>query len=791
MLTQDETRRAIFFALQLLSRSKAQRQLHSIATSTSSTSTRRDANRSGYSRAASNLLSAAHKRPSSPQISKPEKLEVKVKVASKSGSASGHKSGHTVGQITKAANTAHLKSQTRGQQTSASSSSSLSTQRLKPASSSSWSKKKQLEAGRSRGVSVKGENGAVESLDHHSTRNTSAKANRPTGGTAGVPSARHSLDHEEQEALAALAAAENWRVPIKRNVMEEILSEASPRAGDGGVSDDSGNVRSAMTARGRIAADQVSLRSQKPDRHMVVNRLRSNLTGIPFSPGIHFMQDPRTGVYNFDPNQLHQVPSPEEFAYDRVAPYSKPSTHKELANLAEKASCTYAGSTSTLTKAFSQIYFLISRDRGVNIKQFSGHFTTERTDFSFGCQLPACLEVTKNPENGVWYVDNDKSVDVDNILADYGVIMEKMLTLEPEEFAKLLKKNPGEPNAQQQDVSTEAFYYQHGAKLMMRSQLDCYDPRLPGTGVFDIKTRACLPIRYDRANWIANSAYEISQEKGFVRSFEREDYDMLRATMLKYSMQARIGAMDGIFVAYHSTAKIFGFRYLPLAEIDSQLFGTTEMAEMSFKLCVALFESLLDEVVGCFPGHDKLSVTIKHFPGTMEKSAGTLAAFVQPRGLEEDGADVPIRAVLLSVDNFIDGEKVEGGFELNFDENSRKDQTWAVDWQIAVSGTDAATQQKMSQKLNEALREINAMQKLAPPEGVTLDQMRALDRVKYGADETVAKKGRAVWITPNLNQLMYRKEAKDSASEHKKRMKEWREGHDKVLSWQPVPTPTP
>ena len=56
----------------------------------------------------------------------------------------------------------------------------------------------------------------------------------------------------------------------------------------------------------------------------------------------------------------------------------------------------------------------------------------------------------------------------------------------------------------------------------MRSQLDCYDPRLPGTGVFDIKTRACLPIRHDRANWEANAQYEIFNERGFEKSFERE-----------------------------------------------------------------------------------------------------------------------------------------------------------------------------------------------------------------------------------------------------------------------------
>lgn len=34
--------------------------------------------------------------------------------------------------------------------------------------------------------------------------------------------------------------------------------------------------------------------------------------------------------------------------------------------------------------------------------------------------------------------------------------------------------------------------------------------------------------------------------------------------MLKYSMQVRIGMMDGIFLAYHNTKRLFGFQYIPL-----------------------------------------------------------------------------------------------------------------------------------------------------------------------------------------------------------------------------------
>lgn len=86
----------------------------------------------------------------------------------------------------------------------------------------------------------------------------------------------------------------------------------------------------------------------------------------------------------------------------------------------------------------------------------------------------------------------------------------------------------------------------------MRSQLDCHDPRLPGTGVFDIKTRAALPIRLDMMNHEVsfgalslhsirlqilsqeNSGYLIRTLRGDYESFEREYYDLIRSAFLKY-----------------------------------------------------------------------------------------------------------------------------------------------------------------------------------------------------------------------------------------------------------------
>jgi hypothetical protein len=37
--------------------------------------------------------------------------------------------------------------------------------------------------------------------------------------------------------------------------------------------------------------------------------------------------------------------------------------------------------------------------------------------------------------------------------------------------------------------------------------------------------------------------------------------------------------MDGIFVAYHNTNQIFGFEYVPMEQMEEDLFGNTEFAK--------------------------------------------------------------------------------------------------------------------------------------------------------------------------------------------------------------------
>jgi len=71
--------------------------------------------------------------------------------------------------------------------------------------------------------------------------------------------------------------------------------------------------------------------------------------------------------------------------------------------------------------------------------------------------------------------------------------------------------------------------------------------------------------------------------------------------------------MDGVFVAYHNTARVFGFQYVSLEEMDARLFGPdvkdtgspngvgapTRGARI-FEKCVKLLERVMDEVVSVF-----------------------------------------------------------------------------------------------------------------------------------------------------------------------------------------------
>jgi len=137
--------------------------------------------------------------------------------------------------------------------------------------------------------------------------------------------------------------------------------------------------------------------------------------------------------------------------------------------------------------------------------------------------------------------------------------------------------------------------------MILRSQLDCHEPGLPGEDkVFDLKARAVAPIRYNLDNYKNNNKYQIKRMTG-LGSYEQEYYDMIRSVFIKYCFQARIGKMAGILVTYHNTSEIMGFQYITLSAMEQQVFGTSAFAEVSFKVITTLMNKLLDFITSKFP----------------------------------------------------------------------------------------------------------------------------------------------------------------------------------------------
>lgn len=68
--------------------------------------------------------------------------------------------------------------------------------------------------------------------------------------------------------------------------------------------------------------------------------------------------------------------------------------------------------------------------------------------------------------------------------------------------------------------------------------------------------------------------------------------------------------MDGVMVAYHNAAQIFGFQYIPLSEMDERLYGDSSRGDRVFEKCVMLLEEVMTEAAACFP--NQVSVTLQN-----------------------------------------------------------------------------------------------------------------------------------------------------------------------------------
>ena len=329
-----------------------------------------------------------------------------------------------------------------------------------------------------------------------------------------------------------------------------------------------------------------------------VPMLAYGLDRVLFNPGVYRLQDPRTGVYNFDP-YLEKIMPVEEFDFDALSEYKTSSKDEDLLAITRRLGVKYTGSTSSMSSVLQHFHFLLSAHRKLDHGMLSKNFPAPTNKFS---------KITTGPDaiflrykNGVYAMDADKTYDTPNIMSWLGHSLEKLLTTERTEFERYRRSNPEQTPTERE--SAKCFHYSKQGSILMRSQLDAHDPRLPGAGIFDLKTRAVVSIRMNHKEYQEGLGYQLRYAQGEWESFEREFYDMTRATMLKYSLQVRMGRMDGIFLAYHNIERIFGFQYLSLSEMDQVLHGQTDtcLGDQEFKLSIGLMEELLNRATEKFP----------------------------------------------------------------------------------------------------------------------------------------------------------------------------------------------
>ena len=319
------------------------------------------------------------------------------------------------------------------------------------------------------------------------------------------------------------------------------------------------------------------------------------------SPGVYHLQDPRSRVYNFD-SYLQKIMPVAEFDFNALKAYVTSSRDEALSNIAQTHNKRYTGSSSSMTGVLAHYHFLLSQWRMIHTNMLSHEFPVQQSLKSFTVIQRAPSAVFLRWKNGSYAIDADKQFASANVLMMLGKSMEKLLTLSKDEFERYRKSSPDQVPLEERNAP-ESYHYSTMGDFLMRSQLDAYDSRLPGTGMFDLKTRAVVAVRMDAKQYEQGMDYEIKTRHGAWESYEREYFDMIRAAFLKYSLQVRMGRMDGIFVAFHNTQRIFGFQYISSAEMDAALHGQwdTTLGDQEFKLSLDLLNKVLDKATKKYP----------------------------------------------------------------------------------------------------------------------------------------------------------------------------------------------
>lgn len=307
---------------------------------------------------------------------------------------------------------------------------------------------------------------------------------------------------------------------------------------------------------------------------------------------------------HFYSDGLRNIVHPNRIAWDQLPAYIPASKDHVLHQVAEQTrGVQYCSSSSSIIPALCSLYHLISNFRDTDlVGGLSPYVQDLPVNFARMHRKPIAFTIDNvGKSRDIFTINSHSGADRGpSILRDLGHSMERMLTTPPDEFADKFvtgeeSKNVSEGAGPTGDLERQFFHYSRVSKFLLRAQIDCVDRK---TGdVFDVKTRAVAPIRYDLDNYEAFASHRLRFLQGKSDSYEREFYDMVRSVFLKYALQLRIGRMAGALVAYHNTSEVLGLEYVRLSEMESYVFGDSRWSDIAFSTSLRMLEKIVNTVI--------------------------------------------------------------------------------------------------------------------------------------------------------------------------------------------------
>jgi hypothetical protein len=149
---------------------------------------------------------------------------------------------------------------------------------------------------------------------------------------------------------------------------------------------------------GSILQDAMPPSPQDP-----IATLAHGLERVLFTPGVQWLQDPRSHVYSYT-TWLEKIIPLKNFAFERLPSFVPSSRDEDLYVVAKREGRKYAGSTSSMSRLLSHLYYLISGDKPIDTSNLGDAFRSQPKTFTPGQRGAA--SVILNYRDGVYLIDS-------------------------------------------------------------------------------------------------------------------------------------------------------------------------------------------------------------------------------------------------------------------------------------------------------------------------------------------------------------------------------------------------